>query len=82
MTRFVTFAIQKPLDTQVMMLAVWSHTNAIQLVKCKFKVSWVKFVLNSSDTNLFSAEKKCLNMLKTCSMGVLHGIFYLLQLIL
>ena len=56
-TRSVTFAIQKPSDTEVMMLAVWSHANTIQLVRCKFKVSWVKFVLNSSDTNLFSAEK-------------------------
>ena len=26
-TRFVTFAIQKPSDTQVMMLAVRSHAN-------------------------------------------------------
>ena len=40
-----------------MMLTVWSHANAIQLVRWKFKVSWVKSVLNSSDTNLFSAEK-------------------------
>ena len=56
-TRSVTFAIQKPSDTQDMMLTVWSHANAIQLVRCKFEVSWVKFVLDSSDTNLFSAEK-------------------------
>ena len=55
-TRSVTFAIQKPSDTPVMMLTVWSHANTIQLVRCKFKVSWVKFVLNSSDTNLL-AEK-------------------------
>ena len=40
-----------------MMFAVWSHANAIQLVRCKFKVSWVKLVVNSSDTNLVSAEK-------------------------
>ena len=40
-TRFVTFTIQKPSDTQVMMLAVRSQADAkhIQLARCKFKVS-------------------------------------------
>ena len=56
-TGSVTFAIQKPLDTQVMMLAVWPHANAIQLVRCRYKVPWVKCLLSLSNTNLFSAEK-------------------------
>ena len=45
-TRFATFTTQKLSDIQVMMLEVRSHANAklIQLARCKFKVSWVKFV--------------------------------------
>ena len=33
-------------DTHVMILAIQSHANAklIQSARCKFKVSWVKFV--------------------------------------
>ena len=71
MTRFVTFTTQKPSDIQVMMLPVRSHANArlIQLARCKFKVSWVKFV------GIYYQLKKSLDMLKTCSMGVIHEIF-------
>ena len=67
-----------------MMLAVRSHANVklIRLTRCKFKVSCVKFVGIRPTQNLLSAEKKSLNMLKTCSMGVIHEIFQLLQLIL
>ena len=59
-----------------MMLAVWSHVNAevIQLARCTFKVSWVKFV-GIRPTRIYYQLKKSLNMLKTCSMGVLHEIF-------
>ena len=62
-TMFVTFTTQKPSFIQVMMLAVLSHAYAkfIQLARCKFKVSWVKFVgirLTQIDYQL----KKSLNM--------------------
>ena len=59
-----------------MMLAVQSHANAnlIQLARCKFKVSWVKFV-GIRRTRIYYQLKKSLNMLKTCSMGIFHEIF-------
>ena len=66
-----------------MMLAVRPHANAklIQLARCKFKVCLVKFV-GIRPTQIYYQLKKSLNMLKTCSMGVIHEIFQLLQLIL
>ena len=66
-----------------MMLAVRFHAKVklIQLARCKFKVSWVKFV-GIRPTRIYYQLKKSLNMLKTCSMGVLHKICQLLQLIL
>ena len=75
-TRFVTFTTQKPADIQVMMLAVRSHANAklIQLARCKFKISWVKFV-GILPTQIYDELKKSLNVLKNCSMGVIHEIF-------
>ena len=75
-TRFVTFTTQKPSDIQVMMLAVRSQANAklIQLVRCKFEVSWVKFV-GIRPTQIYYQLKKSLNMLMTCSIGVIHEIF-------
>ena len=59
-----------------MMLAMRSHVNAklIKLARFKFKVSWVKFV-GIRPTRIYYQLKKSLNMLKTCSMGVLHEIF-------
>ena len=59
-----------------MMLAVRSHANAkhIQLARCKFKVSWVKFV-GIRPTQIYYQLKKSLNMLKACSMGVVHEMF-------
>ena len=48
-----------------MMLAVRSHANAklIQLARCKFKVSWVKFV-GIRPTQIYYQLKKSLYMLK------------------
>ena len=59
-----------------MMFAVRSHANTelIQLARCKFKVSWVKFV-GIRLTQIYYQLKKSLNMLKICSMGVIHEIF-------
>ena len=73
-TRFVNVTTQKPSDIQVMILAVRSHAHAklIQLARCKFKIFWVKFV-GIRPTRIYYYLKKSLNMLKTCSMGVLHA---------
>ena len=59
-----------------MMLAVRSHAKAklIQLARCEFKVSWVKSV-GIRPTQIYYQLKKSLNMLKTCSMGVIHEMF-------
>ena len=59
-----------------MMLAVRSRANAklIQLARCKFKAFWVKFV-GIRPTQIYYQLKKSLNMLKTCSMGVIQEIF-------
>ena len=73
--RFETFTIQKPSDTQVMILTVrltltlTYSIGRMQIYSLLGEVCW-----HSSDTNLLSAEKKSLNMLKTCSIEVLHNL--------
>ena len=53
-----------------MMLAVRSHANAkiIQLVRCKFKVSWVKFV-GIRPTQIYYQLKKIIEYVKDLFYG-------------
>ena len=48
-----------------MMLAVWSHAKAqlIQLARCKFKASWVKFV-GIRPTQIYYQLKKIFEYVK------------------
>ena len=61
-----------------MMLAVRSHANydakLIQLARCKFKVSWVKFV-GIRPTQIYYQLKKIFEYAKTCSTGVIQEVF-------
>ena len=69
-TRFVTFTTRKPSDIQVMMLPVRSHANAklIQLARCKFKVSWMKFV-GTRPTQIHYQLKKIFDYVKDLFYG-------------
>ena len=53
-----------------MMLAVLSHTNAklIQLARCKFKVSWMKFV-GICPTQIYHQLKKIFEYIKNLFYG-------------